>query len=148
MVLMMMRFTESLDLICLKGFGPRTSGKLDLPSWAPNLVYLWAGSLTIQERNFFEWKSVNSFMPVLHGSSTGILKVLGKFLGKITSLSTGINPEGIIHLPSHRCAPWIHGTSGLPRENRKLWNASDKDRDVRDATYRTLTMCLLPETIS
>ncbi|PVH79280.1 carbohydrate-binding module family 48 protein [Cadophora sp. DSE1049] len=148
MVLSMMRYTKSLDLICLKGIGVQSSQRMTLPTWVPNLVDLWSGSLTIQEKNFFEWKSVNSFMPVLDGSDTSTLKVKGKFLGKIIGLSTGISTDGIIHLPSQPRQPWIHATANLIRTKPKLWNAPDLDRDVRDAIYRTLTMCLLPNSIS
>ncbi|KAL5328088.1 hypothetical protein ACEPPN_005796 [Leptodophora sp. 'Broadleaf-Isolate-01'] len=148
MVLSMMRYTKSLDLICLKGVGVKASSGRKLPSWVPNLTDLWSGSLTIQEKNFFEWKSVNSFMPVLDGSDATTLKVKGKFLGKITGLSTGISTDGIIRLPSQPREPWIHATSDLIRKNLRLWGASDENRDVRDAIYRTLTMCLLPEKIS
>ncbi|KAH7327498.1 heterokaryon incompatibility protein-domain-containing protein [Rhexocercosporidium sp. MPI-PUGE-AT-0058] len=148
MVLSMMRYTKSLDLICLKGVGVKRPASMKLPSWVPNIVDLWSRSLTIQEKSFFDWKSVNSFMPVLDGSDATTLKVKGKFLGKITSLSTGMSTNGIIRLPTHPREPWIHATSNLIRKDPRLWNSSDEHRDLRDALYRTLTMCLLPESIS
>ena len=148
MVLSMMRYTKSLDLICLKGIRVQSSENMKLPTWVPNLVDLWSGSLTIQEKSFFEWKSVNSFMPVLDGSDTTALKVKGKFLGKIIGLSTGISTDGIVQLPARPQKPWIHATANLIRTKPELWNAPDSDRDVRDAIYRTLTMCLLPDSIS
>lgn len=54
----MMSFDRSLDLMCFKGTSPQNESTL--PSWTPNWVNLWSGSLhsmTAHEASYSDWHS-------------------------------------------------------------------------------------------
>jgi hypothetical protein len=148
----MMSFDRSLDLMCLKGTALEEQSKL--PSWTPNWVNLWSGSLhsmTAHEANFADWHTTFPFNPVQNGSTTQILKVEGKFYGTITRLASKMaqpGPSGEITLTPEAHAPWISRTAPLARNDTSLSVPRSGDIWIRDCLWKTLTMGLLPPEMS
>jgi hypothetical protein len=148
----MMSFDRSLDLMCFKGTSPREESKL--PSWTPNWVNLWSGSLhsmTAHEAKFADWHTTFPFNPVLNGSTTQILKVEGKFYGTIEHLASKTaqpGPNGEITLTPEAHAPWISRTAPLVRSGTSLSDPQPDEIGLRDSIWKTLTMGLLPPEIS
>ncbi|PMD52210.1 HET-domain-containing protein [Hyaloscypha bicolor E] len=148
----MMSFDRSLDLMCLKGTALEEQS--NLPSWTPNWVNLWSGSLhsmTVHEAKFADWRTTFPSNPVLNGSTTQILKVEGKFYGTVAHLASKMaqpGPNGQITLTPEARAPWISCTSSLVRNDTSLSVLQPGDIEIRDSIWMTLTMGLLPPEIS
>ena len=148
----MMSFDRSLDLMCLKGTALEEQSKL--PSWTPNWVNLWGGSLhsmTVHEAKFADWHTTFPFNPVLNGSTTQILKVEGKFHGTIAHLASKMaqpGPNGQITLTPEARAPWFLRTAPFVGEVTWPRTPGRIDMELRDAVWKTLTMGLLPPEIS
>jgi hypothetical protein len=140
----MMSYDRSLDLMCLKG---RTSLQEEgnLPSWMPNWVNLWSGSLhsmTLHEAQYADWHTTFPFNPILEGSTNKILQVDGLAFGIIkhlTSEMAKVGPNGQITLTPQTQAPWTSTASSA---------ASKAEIEDRDSLWKTLTMGLLPQEIS
>ncbi|KAH8760794.1 heterokaryon incompatibility protein-domain-containing protein [Hyaloscypha finlandica] len=148
----MMSFDRSLDLMCLKGTALEDQSKL--PSWTPNWVNLWSGSLhsmTVHEAKFADWHTTFPFNPVLNGSTTQILKVEGKFYGTILSLASKMaqpGPNGEITLTPEARAPRISCTAPLVGKVTSLSAPRRIEIELGYAVWKTLTMGLLPPEIS
>jgi hypothetical protein len=148
----MMSFDRSLDLMCLKGTALEEQSKL--PSWTPNWVNLWSGSLhsmTVHEAKFADWHTAFPFNPVLNGSTTKILKVEGTFFGTITHLASKMaqpGPNGQITLTPEARAPWISCTAPLVgKKNTSLSDPRPGKIGHRDTIWKTMAMGLLPPEI-
>jgi hypothetical protein len=145
----MMSFDRSLDLMCLKGTALEEQSKL--PSWTPNWVNLWSGSLhsmTVHEAKFADWHTSFPSNPVLNGSTTKILKVEGMIYGTIAHLASKMaqpGPNGQITLTPGARAPWFPCTAPLVGIDTSL---SEGEIKARDAIWKVLTMGLLPPEIS
>ncbi|KAH8814396.1 hypothetical protein F5882DRAFT_390431 [Hyaloscypha sp. PMI_1271] len=145
----MMSFDRSLDLMCLKGTALEEKSKL--PSWTPNWVNLWSGSLhsmTVHEAKFAYWHTSFPSNPVLNGSTTKILKVEGMIYGTIAHLASKMaqpGPNGQITLTPGARAPWFQCTVLLVGIDTSL---SEGEIKARDAIWKVLTMGLLPPEIS
>jgi hypothetical protein len=148
----MMSFDRSLDLMCLKGTALEEQSKL--PSWTPNWVNLWGGSLhsmTVHEAKFADWHTTFPSNPVLNGSTTQILKVEGRFYGTIAHLASEMaqpGPNGQITLTPEARDPWISCTAPLVGKDTSLSDPRPGVIDMRDFIWKTLTMGLLPPEIS
>jgi hypothetical protein len=148
----MMSFDRSLDLMCLKGTALEEQSKL--PSWTPNWVNLWSGSLhsmTVHETKFADWHITFPFNPVLNGSTTQILKVEGRFYGTIENRASKMaqpGPNGQITLTRQAHAPWISCTAPLVGKDTSLSDPQLDEIGLRDSIWKTLTMGLLPPEIS
>jgi len=137
----MISMNRSLDIICLKGTGPRNIPRgPDLPSWVPDWINLWSRPLTIQEAEFSNWQSMYDFNPIANGSNNQILKVQARRIGRLARLSTSISPDGKIKNDHTNRSPWIHRTSLLSKENERLRNPSQTELQLRDFIWQTLTM--------
>jgi hypothetical protein len=148
----MMSFDRSLDLMCLKGTALEEQSKL--PSWTPNWVNLWSGSLhsmTVHEAKFADWHTTFPFNPVLNGSTTQILKVEGQSYGFIAHLASEMaqpGPSGEITLFPEARAPWISCTAPLVGKDTWLSDPPPGKIWYRDTIWKTMTMGLLPPGIS
>ncbi|KAE9381310.1 hypothetical protein N431DRAFT_298421, partial [Stipitochalara longipes BDJ] len=143
----MMSFDRSLDLMCFKGTSLSEEGKL--PSWTPNWVNLWSGSLhsmTLHEARYADWHTTFPFNPILYGSTPQILKVDGKFYGTIRHLTSELaqpGPDGKLTLTIEPRAQSIPSTSLLSIDSRHS-NPEPIDITIRDSIWKTMTMNLLP----
>jgi hypothetical protein len=141
----MVSYDRSLDLMCLKGrISPQEGG--NFPSWMPNWVNLWSGSLysmTLHEATYADWHSTFSFNPILEGSTNHILKVQGLSFGIIkhlTSEMAKVGPNGQITLTPQTRAPWTSTASSPSASKAKI--------KIRDSIWKTLTMDPLSPEIS
>ena len=145
----MMSFDRSLDLMCFKGTSLAEESKL--PSWTPNWVNLWSGSLhsmTVHEAAYTDWHTTFSFNPILYGSTTQTLKVEGIFHGHITRLASEFakpDPDGNLILKIEHRAPWISSASALIKTNPfETLDSDHRAIKLRNSIWKTLTMGLLP----
>jgi len=144
----MMSFERSLDLMCFKGKSLQEDSRL--PSWTPNWVNLWSGSLhsmTAHEARYADWHTAFSFNPILYGSTFQVLKVEGRYHGSITRLTSELvrpGHDGKLTFTIEPREPWISSTSSLFKTDVNLRRPISSVIKVRNSIWQTLTMGLLP----